>query len=92
MEKNGIFNTTLSLTNFEIQKYYQNKPRFNGAFSRDNLAKNIKDGACVINVDEFADVGRHWNTLFYKEVKFISIVLAFNMSLNKLKRLSDIKT
>ena len=93
MEKNGIFNTTLSLTNFEIQKCYQNKPRFNGAFSRDNLAKNIKDGACVINVDEFADVGRHWNTLFYKEVKlFISIVLAFNMFLNKLKRLSDIKT
>ena len=22
------------LTNFEIQKYYQNVPRFNGAFSR----------------------------------------------------------
>ena len=93
MEKNGIFNTTSSLTNFEIQKYYQNKPRFNGGFSRDNLPKNIKDGACVINVDEFADVGRHWNTLFYKEVKlFVSIVLAFNMFLKKLKSLSDIKT
>ena len=25
------------LTNFEIQKYYQNEPRFNGAFSRNNL-------------------------------------------------------
>ena len=25
------------LTNFEIQKYYQNEPRFNGVFSRDNL-------------------------------------------------------
>ena len=24
------------LTNFEIQKYYQNEPRFNGAYSRDN--------------------------------------------------------
>ena len=32
------------LTNFEIQKYYQNEPRFNGAYSRDNLPK-IKDGA-----------------------------------------------
>ena len=30
-----------SLTNFEIQKYYQNKPRFNGAYSRDNLPKKI---------------------------------------------------
>ena len=27
------------LINFEIQKHYQNKPRFNGAFSRDNLPK-----------------------------------------------------
>ena len=25
------------LTNFEIQKYYQNEPRFNGVYSRDNL-------------------------------------------------------
>ena len=23
------------LTNFEIQKYYQNEPKFNGIFSRD---------------------------------------------------------
>ena len=34
------------LTNFEIQKYYQNEPRFNGVYSRDNLSK-IKDGAYV---------------------------------------------
>ena len=27
------------LTNFEIQKYYQNEPRFTGAFSGDNLRK-----------------------------------------------------
>ena len=36
------------LTNFEIQKYYQNEPRFNGVFSRDNLPERsfteIKDG------------------------------------------------
>ena len=25
------------LTNFEIQKYYQNEPRFNGVYSTDNL-------------------------------------------------------
>ena len=28
------------LTNFEIQEYYQNEPRFNGVFSRDNLPSN----------------------------------------------------
>ena len=27
---------------FEIQDYYKNEPRFNGAFSRDNLPKTIK--------------------------------------------------
>ena len=28
-----------SLTDFEIQKYHQNEPRFNGVFSRSNLPK-----------------------------------------------------
>ena len=27
------------LTNFETQKYYQNEPRFNDDFSRNNLPK-----------------------------------------------------
>ena len=33
------------LTNFERQKYYQNGPRFNGIYSRDNLFGKIKGGA-----------------------------------------------
>ena len=53
-----------SLTNFGIQKYYQNEPRFNGVFSRDNLPKTMKVGACVINLDEYANVGTHWIALF----------------------------
>ena len=36
------------LTNFELQKYYQNELRFNGFYSRDNLTK-IKDGAYIRN-------------------------------------------
>ena len=35
------------LTNFEIQKDYQNKPKFNGIYSIINVLK-IKDGAYVI--------------------------------------------
>ena len=27
------------LKNFEIQKYYQNEPKFNGVYSRDNFPK-----------------------------------------------------
>ena len=51
------------LTNLEIQKYYENEPRFNGVYSRDNLPK-IKDGAYVINLDEYSDIGTHWVTLY----------------------------
>ena len=52
------------LTNFEIQRSYQNQPKFNGVFSRNNLPKTIKDGAYVIDLDEYADVGTHWIALF----------------------------
>ena len=45
-------------TNFEIQKYYQNELRFNGAYSRDNLPK-IKGGRYIINLDEYSDIGTH---------------------------------
>ena len=50
-------------TNSEIQKYYQNEPRFNGVYSRDNLPK-IKDGAYVINLDEYSNIGTHWVALY----------------------------
>ena len=52
------------LTNFEIQKYYENESRFNCVYYRNSLPKKIKDGAYVINLDEYADVGTHWIALF----------------------------
>ena len=39
------------LTNFELEMYYRNEPRFNGVFSRNNLPKKIKDGAYIININ-----------------------------------------
>ena len=59
------------LTNFEMQKYYENEPRFNGVFSRDNLLKKIKDGAYVINLDEYEDIGTHWIALFCKKNEMV---------------------
>ena len=41
-----------TLPNFEIQKYYQNEPKFNDVYSRNKLLK-IKDRAYVINLDDF---------------------------------------
>ena len=46
------------LANFEIQKY-QNEPKFNGVYSRNNLCE-IKDGAYEINLDEYKSIGTHW--------------------------------
>ena len=52
------------LSNFEIQKYCKNEPKFNGVFSRNTLPKKVKDGAYVINLDEYADFGTYWIALF----------------------------
>ena len=46
------------LTNFEIYKYYQNKPKLNGVYSRNNLSK-IKDRAYEINLAEYESIGSH---------------------------------
>ena len=51
------------LTNFEIQKYYQNEPIFNGVYSTDNPPK-IKDRAYIINLDEYSDIGTHQVALY----------------------------
>ena len=45
-------------TNFEIQTYYRNEPRFIGVYSRDNLPDKI------INLDEYSDIGTHWIALY----------------------------
>ena len=34
-----------TLTNFEIQKYYENEQRFNGVYSRNNIPKKNKGWA-----------------------------------------------
>ena len=52
------------LTNFKIKEYYQNEPRFNGVFSRDNLPNSIKNGVYVVNLDEYHDIGTHWVALY----------------------------
>ena len=42
-----------------MQKYYQNEPKFNGVYSRNNLSK-IKDGGiCIMNLDKFKSPGTH---------------------------------
>ena len=66
------------LTNFQIQKYYQNGPRFNGVYSRDNLPK-INDGAYVINLGDYSDTGTHWVALWVNNSNNITYFDSFGV-------------
>ena len=63
-QNQGLLIPPHPLTSFEIQKYYQIEPRFNGVYSKDNLPDKIKNGAYVINLDECSDIGTHWIALY----------------------------
>ena len=57
------------VTNFEIQMHYRNEPKLNGVYSRNNLPKikDGEDGSCVINLDEYKSIGKHWIALYFNE-------------------------
>ena len=84
---------TYRLTNFEIRRYYQSEPRFNGvySYSRYILPTKIKDGAYITNIDEHAELVTHWSALYCKYDEIVKI-LALNIFQKKLKNLLDIKT
>ena len=44
-------------------KYYQNEPKFNDVYSRNNLSK-MRDGAYLINLNECKSIGTHWIALY----------------------------
>ena len=54
------------LSNFEIQKYYENEPKFNGVYSRNNLPK-IKSGVYIINLNESESIGTYWIALYVND-------------------------
>ena len=49
-----------------MQKYYKNGCKTNDVYSRNNLPK-LKDGAHVINLDEYKSTGTHWIALYVNE-------------------------
>ena len=53
------------LTNFEIQKYYENEPKFNGVYSKKIYLK--KGWAYIINLDECESIGTHWIALYVND-------------------------
>ena len=67
----GFLMSSHPLKNFELERVYENEPRFNAVFSKNNLPKKIKDGAYVITLDEYADVGTHWIALFCNRTEIV---------------------
>ena len=47
----------------KIQKFYKNKPKFNGVYSRNNLPK-IKVRAYVIKLEKYESIETHWIVLY----------------------------
>ena len=80
------------LTNFEIQKYYENESTFNGVYSRNNLPKIIH-GAYIINLDEYESVETHWIALYANDnnVTYFDIALEFNILQKKLENSLEIQ-
>ena len=45
------------------KKYYQNEPKFNSVYLRNDLSK-MKGGEYIINFDEYESIGTHWIALY----------------------------
>ena len=54
------------LTDFEIQKNYENEPKFNGVYPRNDLPK-IKGETYIIYLDEYESIGTHWIALYVND-------------------------
>ena len=63
-----------TLTNSEIQRYYQDEGTFSNVYSRNNLPR-IKDRAYVVNLLEYKSVGTHWRVLYVNGDNILSTAL-----------------
>ena len=47
------------MINFETKKYYWSAPKSKSIYLQNILANTIKDGACVVNLDEYKSIGTY---------------------------------
>ena len=57
------FECWLILSEFEIEKNYQNESKLDGVYLRNNLPK-IKDWVYIINTDEYESIKTHWTAWY----------------------------
>ena len=67
------------LTNIEISEYYENEPRFNGVYSRNNLPNQIKRGVYVIHLDKYESTGTQWVSLCIVKAKYTVYLDSFGI-------------
>ena len=75
IKKNGFLVLPHPLTNFEIQKYYQNEPRLNSVYSRDNLPRT-RDVTYVINFDDYSNIGTIGFLCMYKIMMLLILIVS----------------
>ena len=85
-----IFNAPHPLTNFQIQKYYENEPKYNGVYSRNNLSK-IKHETYIIELDEYKLIGTHWIALYVNDNSVTLIALELNVFQENLEKSKKVK-
>ena len=68
-----------------MQKKYQNERKLKDVHSRNNLPK-VKDGAYIINLDEYKSIGTHWIVITKEHLtmQYILIALELNVLQKKL--------
>ena len=69
MEKNAIFNAASSFNKLQNTKIYSKYIHI--VYSRNNLPEKVKEGAYMINLDEYADIGAHSIALIFSRNEII---------------------
>ena len=86
LQKTKILILPYHFSNLEVRNYYQNGPRFNGCYSRNNLPFKVKDWAYVTNLDGYVHIGPHWivlHALGYNGTCFVLESSIFQKELEK---------
>ena len=53
-----------ALTNFQIEKHYNNKTKFKGTYLQNNLTSTMNDQAYIVNLAEYKSIGSPWIVLY----------------------------
>ena len=69
------------LTNFEMKDITEMNEDLNGVFSRNDLLKNVKNRAYVLNCNEYIEIGTHWIICYFKNDDKIYLILVLNIGL-----------